>query len=338
MYKYSLEKGSKKNECPRCSKKRFVYYIDNEKKEVLHPTVGRCDREVSCGYHFTPKDFFKQNENIKSDPKPIIRLNKKFSFHPKNYVDKSLKETDYFTRYLKKVFVESEFRKIQTEYKIGTSNQWRNATIFWQIDQYNKVRAGKVILYKNTGHRTKYTTWIHSILLKKKLLNTFCLGQCLFGLHLIYKNNKPIAIVESEKTACIMSVKFPKYCWLATGGSNNISDNLFTSIKNRKIILFPDLSSENQIYEKWNKKAQSLKKFGFDISVSNLLEKIGTESDRNKGLDIADYFLRIPSKIKPRIIMNISDGIISNRERIYEKLHARNSELQTLVKIFDLEV
>lgn len=32
-------------------------------------------------------------------------------------------------------------------YRIGTNNHWPNATIFWQIDQQQKVHTGKIMLY-----------------------------------------------------------------------------------------------------------------------------------------------------------------------------------------------
>lgn len=48
--------------CPECHKKRsFARYIDTEGKIEFAPYVGRCNHEQSCGYHFTPKDFFEKN-------------------------------------------------------------------------------------------------------------------------------------------------------------------------------------------------------------------------------------------------------------------------------------
>jgi len=88
-----------------------------------------------------------------------------------------------------------------------------------------------------------------------------------------------------------MSIVFPKYLWLATGGSNNIADKYFTSVKDRKIILFPDLSIDNSIFDKWHQKTIELQKFGFDITTSMLLEEIANETDKQNGFDIADYFL-----------------------------------------------
>ncbi len=56
---FSLEKGSKKHICPICKKRRFVKYINVQSGNYLDPDVGRCDREVNCAYHYTPKQFFQ---------------------------------------------------------------------------------------------------------------------------------------------------------------------------------------------------------------------------------------------------------------------------------------
>lgn len=63
-YRFHLEKyhrGSKKA-CPECRRKAcFTRYID-ESGEIDFPAhVGKCDHEHSCGYHYTPKDFFREH-------------------------------------------------------------------------------------------------------------------------------------------------------------------------------------------------------------------------------------------------------------------------------------
>lgn len=85
-------------------------------------------------------------------------------------------------------------------YRIGTSNHWPNATIFWQIDQQQKVHTGKIMLYDyHTGHRVKdpfnHIAWVH----KSENTKNFHLKQCLFGLHLLRPDTKIVAIVEAEK-------------------------------------------------------------------------------------------------------------------------------------------
>ena len=94
-------------------------------------------------------------------------------------------------------------------YRIGTSNHWPNATIFWQIDQQQKVHTGKIMLYDYyTGHRVKdpfnHIAWVH----KSENTKNFHLKQCLFGLHLLRPDTKIVAIVEAEKTAVVASIFF----------------------------------------------------------------------------------------------------------------------------------
>ena len=57
-YKYILEPYKGQNTrytCPSCGhKKVFVRYIDTETGEHLGEDIGRCGREVKCGYHKKP--------------------------------------------------------------------------------------------------------------------------------------------------------------------------------------------------------------------------------------------------------------------------------------------
>jgi len=63
-YRFHLQKykPGTKTFCPECKKTRcFARYVD-EKGVVEFPNhVGRCDHENSCGYHYTPKDYFHDN-------------------------------------------------------------------------------------------------------------------------------------------------------------------------------------------------------------------------------------------------------------------------------------
>ena len=97
-----------------------------------------------------------------------------------------------------------------------------------------------MILYKN-GKRTKNINWVHAYQIKQKIISEFNLNQCLFGEHLLNESDKDIAIVESEKTACIMSIHFDKYIWMAAGSLSGLNEEKLTPLKNRKIVLYPDL-------------------------------------------------------------------------------------------------
>ena len=60
-YRFVLRKYSgsgSKLRCPRCGRKSFTPYIDTQTNEILDENVGICDHKNSCGYHFSPKEYF----------------------------------------------------------------------------------------------------------------------------------------------------------------------------------------------------------------------------------------------------------------------------------------
>ena len=85
-----------------------------------------------------------------------------------------------------------------------------------------------------------------------------------------------------------MSALMPDYTWLATGGLSNLNPAMFTALKRYKIQLFPDLGG----FPTWQKKADELKKAGFEISISDLLERYAQPEDISAGFDLADYIIR----------------------------------------------
>lgn len=282
QFKYTLDKSSKKFVCPRCNKKSFVKYIETESNNYLSDKFGRCDHESSCQYFLTPdkeETIFK----IVDIPKPET------SYHSLELVNQSMSnlKKNNFIQFLKTLFTEIQVQEVINKYFIGTSKYWNGATIFWQIDNLDRVHHGKIMLFNpETGKRTKdkdgkgYINSVRSVL----RLQDFNLSQCLFGLHLISETRQnTIAVVESEKTAVLMSIFKPEYIWLSTGSKSGLKYEFLKPIKNFKIVAFPDKSE----FSDWNNKAIELNRFGFKISVSGFLEK----SNYPDGTDLADVFL-----------------------------------------------
>ena len=69
QFKYHLDKSSKKFNCPKCGKRRFVKYIETETDTYTDSKYGRCDRQNSCGYQFYPNETTIVNYNY-VPPKP----------------------------------------------------------------------------------------------------------------------------------------------------------------------------------------------------------------------------------------------------------------------------
>lgn len=291
--------------CPACHKKRcFSRYIDTEKQISFPNDVGRCDHEQSCGYHLTPKEYFERNPQSKpllcdsATPsacraKPTEQR-KPTSFIAAETVAHTLQgyEKNNLYLFLRSKFGAEEALKLMKEYRVGTSKHWPGSCVFWQTDINGSVRTGKVMLYDaETGKRVKepfnHVTWVHSLL----RLPDFNLRQCFFGEHLLPMNRgKPVAIVESEKTALVAAYYLTEYVWLASGGKHGcFNSDALRVLKGHQVILYPDIGATDQ----WRQKLTQLRNLGIEASIFNYLEEVATETERTAGLDIADYLLQI---------------------------------------------
>ena len=265
--------------CPKCSviQRTFTRYIDTETNCYISETVGKCNREDNCGYHYKPKEYFAdmgitREKSVFVIPKSIIPP-KPISFIETEFVSRSLShyETNNFVKFLITKFGQELTEQKCKEYLIGTSKHWNGATIFWQRDVELNYRTGKIMLYnEHTGKRIagKYgamINWVHKAIKQPD----FNLKQCLFGEHLINNTEKPIAIVESEKNAIIASIYYPELCWLATGSKSNLSIDRCQCLKGKKAFLFPDYGA----FADWSAKASQL---GFEID--NFIEEYAISS------------------------------------------------------------
>jgi hypothetical protein len=211
------------------------------------------------------------------------------TYHPlellhKHTIDEPV--CDNLSQFLLTIFCPEQVKELKCNYLLsGTNHFWYNSTMFWQKDDKEQIHACKIMQYDAlTGKRIKkpynLVNWLHKALKS----DDFVLNQCLFGLHRINEDPiKTIAIVESEKTALIMSLYVPDYIWIATGSKDNLKFNLLLPLKHRKIILFPDKGC----YTDWFDKATELNRQYFKITVSDLIEN----TDHDKGFDLADLYL-----------------------------------------------
>ena len=69
-YKYHLQKyagTASRHTCPACGRPRcFTMYVDDN-NEPLDPAVGKCDHDSSCGYHYTPREYYRDHPDWKQD-------------------------------------------------------------------------------------------------------------------------------------------------------------------------------------------------------------------------------------------------------------------------------
>lgn len=297
--------------CPQCEQREFSPYIDTTTNELIHPTVGRCNRESNCGYHLTPSEWFKDHPTDsfahngtklhsfavqpQQPPRPIDTL-------PMSCVEKSVAKTltpkglSDFTRWLALQFDQHTWERLIKDYHLGTADD--KGTIFWQVDGNSKVRTGQILHHVISAdyrdckrNHDQHPDWVHSRLMRAdKLDKGFNLVQCLFGEHLLSREpDNIVALCEGQKNAIIGSGVCPQWLWVATCGKSGLTAERLQPLKGRKVLVFADLDAHDQ----WSEKLRSMSlKVGFTYTMFDKMQDIATDEDRRQGLDIADYLLQ----------------------------------------------
>ena len=219
-----------------------------------------------------------------------------------------------------------QMQRAAQRYRLGRSRD--GGVIFWQIDPLGQVCDGKIMHYRPDCHRdhSRHPDWVMSLLRRHYLKDEPDLVarmpapvHCLFGTHLlnienskwkiehfstegciannlqssIFNFQSSVAVVESEKTAVIMSERYPDHLWLATGGLNELTPQKLFPLRGRRIILFPDTDPEGRAYATWYRVVQEAEHLlGQPIHLSSLLERHATPEQKARKIDIADLILK----------------------------------------------
>ena len=201
---------------------------------------------------------------------------------------------------------EEQMQRAAQRYRLGASRD--GGVIFWQIDECDQLRDGKIMHYRPDCHRDhdRKPTWAAYLLRKAgQLPQDWNTDHCLFGLHLLETHPRPlpmmegqgggspIAVVEAEKTAVIMSEVKPEYVWLATGGKTELNVAKLRPLEGRRIILFPDTDADGQTYRDWYDVAEAASDvFGHPVTVSSLLEQRATPAQKTAKIDLVDLLFQ----------------------------------------------
>jgi len=275
------------------------------------------------------KAIWMQEKGTKTDwkpqiPKPIIKpLKQPERFYiPVEVLKQTLTGYDkntFIQNLLKNVaypFEVQDIEKVISLYRLGTVSNTRALCIPF-IDKNNNINAVQEKIFDTHNHTDKTkkynTSWMHSRLTYSEYRNKPLpkwleqynkndgIVSCLFGEHLLSKYPyNPIALVESPKTAIYGTLYFglpeqPKdLLWLAAGSLDWLTPEKCKTLKARNVYLFPDLSKDGSAYDKWKTTSEATQKQlqGAFFQVSDLLEQLAPQQDKEQGKDLADYLIK----------------------------------------------
>lgn len=185
-------------------------------------------------------------------------------------------------------------------YRLGCSRD--GGVIFWQIDQMGLIWDGKIMYYRPDCHRdhSRHPNWVSHLLKVHYGCQHLDIptAHCLFGLHLLsgLSDDQTVCVVESEKTAVILSEAIPDCVWLATGGLHELKAVKLLPLRHYRVVLFPDTDEHHQAYSLWYETAQKARRdYGVHCLVSPLLERRATTEQKRRKIDLADWASPNPS-------------------------------------------
>ena len=188
-------------------------------------------------------------------------------------------------------FTPEEMHRAAERYHLGRSKSGK--TIFWMIDELGIVRDGHLA-----------NSWVSQMLKSRcpSFLQDWYPHHCLFGQHLLTQCGSrekgvsplerlmPVGIVESEKTAVILSEVYPQTLWLAYAYPLNLTVDLFEPLQGHTVTLFPRTDpNQDNYYAALEFADQVHRRYHLDFRVSSLLEDNATPAQKSAEIDLADF-------------------------------------------------
>lgn len=207
-YYWELQKYNGQNtrfRCPNCRKARQYTRFVNSLGEYAPFEFGKCNRTEKCGYFNYPSGIKTTASKFRYTPE-IIEFIDWSNFNYDLDLNSSL-----ISSLIDLVGNQKLVFDTLCKYYVRTDGDY---IIYPFVDKNNRLTYVKKMLYKGL----KRDRYIYTPYKAKK--GRF--KQCLFGLHLV-DDTTHNCVVESEKTALICAMLYPKYTWLATGGLNMVS-------------------------------------------------------------------------------------------------------------------
>jgi len=161
--------------------------------------------------------------------------------------------------------------------------------------------------------------WLSSLLkARQPLLQHWRPTHCLFGQHLLSTlnspttlrsalpllrapaslknselytlNSTPVAIVESEASAAVLSELFPEVLWMAYATVEHLDVALFAPLQGRAVAIYPSTDPSASTYLFFLDLAEAVRqRYDIHISVASILEDLATPPQKDRCIDLLGF-------------------------------------------------
>ena len=109
--------------------------------------------------------------------------------------------------------------------------------------------------------------------------------QELYTLH-----SRPVAIVESEASAVVLSELFPDVLWMAYATVEHLDVALFAPLRGRTVTFYPNTDPSFSTYLFFLDLAESIRgRYDLHVSVASILEEHATPAQKERCIDLLEF-------------------------------------------------
>lgn len=194
-------------------------------------------------------------------------------------------EFDFFQPFIQSgLLTAHQMHRAAERYHLGKTRSGK--TMFWMIDDMLDPLDARI-----------GDTWLSKMLKQREpLLEYWPVKHCLFGLHLIgglqihLNNDKPVAIVESEQSAVILSELFPEFIWMAYATTAHLVPDLMAPLQGRHVTIYPRTDPCMNTYMFFLDYAQIVRKhYDITLSIDSTLETNATAEQKELCIDLLEF-------------------------------------------------
>ena len=103
-------------------------------------------------------------------------------------------------------------------------------------------------------------------------------------------NSTPVAIVESEASAAVLSELFPEVLWMAYATVEHLDVALFAPLQGRAVAIYPSTDPSASTYLFFLDLAEAVRqRYDIHISVASILEDLATPPQKDRCIDLLDF-------------------------------------------------
>ena len=197
------------------------------------------------------------------------------------------REFDFFQPFIDSgMMTESQMHRATERYYLGKTRN--GMPIFWMIDEMMQPLDARI----GNG-------WISQMLKKREpLLQYWPVKHCLFGLHLAYQpslDHAPVAIVESEASAMVLSELIPECIWMAYVTIGNLDPYLLAPLEGRTVTIYPRTDPSMNTYMFFLDYAEIVRHYSnINLRIDSTLEHHATPEQKERCIDLLEFICDNP--------------------------------------------